>query len=273
MPNESTSSATATTKRSPERDALLALTLLPGVGPRMVRSLIDHLGSAVEVFQAAVNEVRAVPGIGVHLGDSIRRARDLVNVDAEYERCDEHGIQLIFHDESVYPQRLLEIADPPFVLYCRGSLSERDGLAIAVVGTRHGTPYGRRQAERLTGALARAGVTIVSGLARGIDGVAHRAALEAGGRTLGVLAGGLHDVYPPEHRELASDIAATGALLSEFHSLSHIRPGVFPRRNRVISGLSLGVIVVEAGAVRRTFHRAARRGAESRSLCHSRTDR
>jgi DNA processing protein len=141
---------------------------------------------------------------------------------------------------------LREIPDPPGVLFLRGELTPADALAVGIVGTRHGTQYGLRQAERLAGSLARAGLTIVSGLARGIDAAAHRGALAAGGRTLGVLASGVLNIYPPEHEKLAAEVAAAGALLSEQPPHSAPLAGTFPQRNRLISGLSLGVIVIEA---------------------------
>ena len=134
------------------------------------------------------------------------------------------------------------------MLFCRGQWQDTDQLAVAIVGTRHATHYGRRQAERIAGGLARAGMTIVSGLARGIDAVAHRAALEAGGRTVAVLGSGLLNVYPPEHVQLAGEIAQQGVLISELPPEMAPMSGTFPQRNRLISGLSLGVIVVEAAA-------------------------
>jgi DNA processing protein len=141
---------------------------------------------------------------------------------------------------------LAEIHDPPSVLFLRGEIKPADMLSIAIVGSRHATHYGKTTAERLASSLARAGLTIVSGLARGIDGAAHRGALDAGGRTLAVLGGGLLEIYPPEHRELADNVVACGAILSEAPPRAIPMSGSFPQRNRIISGLSLGVIVVEA---------------------------
>jgi DNA processing protein len=156
------------------------------------------------------------------------------------------GMELLpdFHPE--YPRLLSEIPDPPSVLYVAGQRQPQDGMAVAIVGTRHATHYGLRQAEQLAASLTRAGLTIVSGLARGIDAAAHRGALGAGGRTVAVLAGSLRQIYPPEHGELADQIRRQGWLTSESALDSKPRRGCFPRRNRVISGLSLGVIVVEA---------------------------
>jgi DNA processing protein len=145
-----------------------------------------------------------------------------------------------------YPTLLAEIPDPPYILFCRGTTEARDALSVAIVGSRRCTLYGRQQAERLAGALARAGMTIVSGLARGIDAAAHRGAIEADGRTLAVLANGLGSIYPPEHKSLSEEVSQHGALLSELPIDFVPLPGLFPQRNRIISGLSLGVIVVEA---------------------------
>jgi DNA processing protein len=155
-------------------------------------------------------------------------------------------VRLILRGTPVYPQALDKICDPPGVLSCLGQLEPRDNLAIAIVGSRRCTVYGRQQAERLAAGLARAGLTIISGLARGIDGAAHLGALSAGGRTIAVLGTGLASIYPPEHRELADRVAAQGAVLSETALDQLPMPGLFPQRNRIISGLSCGVIVVEA---------------------------
>jgi DNA processing protein len=168
------------------------------------------------------------------------------DAEAILDACRDKGIDILTENHPSYPRALKEIHDPPGVLFVRGNLLEQDALAIGIVGTRHGTPYGLRQAERLAASLSRAGLTIVSGLARGIDAAAHRGALSAGGRTIAVLASGVMNIYPPEHDKLAEEVAAHGAVISE--APPHMEPlaGTFPQRNRIISGLSLGVIVVEA---------------------------
>ncbi len=232
----------------PESDLTqtLRLSMVPGVGPRIRQALLERFASPEAVLRAAPSELREVPGVGPKIMKSIVSAADEIDVDREITICREHGIGILTESDEAYPRLLREIHDPPGVLFVRGEFKSQDALAIAIVGTRHGTRYGLDQAERLGASLARAGLTVVSGLARGIDAAAHRGALSAGGRTLAVLASGVLNVYPPEHEKLAAQVSANGALLSE--SPSNVEPlgGMFPQRNRIISGLSLGVIVVEA---------------------------
>jgi DNA processing protein len=233
----------------PTREALqstLQLALIPGVGPRTRQALLARFGSSEAVLRAAPSELRTVPGVGPKLAEKIVTARDQVDVDAELELCRMHGVAIVTESDERYPRLLREIHDPPAVLFVKGNLDPGDGLAIAIVGTRHATPYGLKQAERLAGSLARAGLTIVSGLARGIDAAAHRGALGAGGRTLAVLGGGVLNVYPPEHEQLAAAVAGQGALLSEAPTRAAPLSGTFPQRNRIISGLALGSLIVEA---------------------------
>ena len=225
----------------------LRLSLIPGVGPRIRRALVERFGSPEAVLAAAPSQLRDVPGVGPKLAGKIAAAHREIDADAQLALCRQHQIAILRQSDADYPRALGEIHDPPSVLFVRGRLQPADALAIAIVGTRHATSYGLRQAERLAGSLSRAGLTIVSGLARGIDAAAHRGALGAGGRTLAVLASGVLCVYPPEHGPLADQVLAQGALLSEAPPRSSPHAGTFPQRNRVISGLSLGVIVVEAG--------------------------
>lgn len=226
--------------------AHVRLSLVTGVGPRLRLALLERFGTVEAILAAPPSELRAVPGVGVKLSRAIARATVDVDVAAELATCREHNIGLLLDRDREFPRGLKEIYDPPSVLYLRGGLLPRDALAVAIVGTRHATKYGLRQAERLGAGLARAGLTIVSGLARGIDAAAHRGALRADGRTLAVLGGGLLRLYPPEHRRLAEQIVAQGALISEFAPRVRPASGTFPQRNRLVSGLSLGVVVVEA---------------------------
>ena len=226
--------------------AVVQLALVPGVGPRTFRSLLDWFGSADAVLAAPTGRLRQVPGIGSELSRRISSARQEIDVDRELELCAAHGVDILTQSDPRYPRLLRELTDAPVVIFAAGALLPQDSLAIAIVGTRHATHYGLVSAERLAAGLARAGLTIVSGMARGIDAAAHRGAMIAGGRTVGVLGSGVLNIYPPEHMPLANQIRERGALLSEAPPLSHPMSGAFPQRNRVISGLSLGVIVVEA---------------------------
>lgn len=224
----------------------LRLSLVAGVGPRLRKALLARFGSPAAVWTATRSELQSVEGIGPKIAASIVSARDEVDAEAELRLAAEHGIDVLTEAEPDYPRLLREIHDPPGVLFRRGRRSAQDELAIAIVGTRHATRYGLAQAERLAGSLARVGFTVVSGLARGIDAAAHRGALAAGGRTIAVLASGLLEIYPPEHKQLADDVAAGGYLLSEAPPRMVPISGAFPQRNRIISGLSVGTIVVEA---------------------------
>jgi DNA processing protein len=237
------SSAPAATTPS-AAELLLALT--PGIGPRLRKALLAHFGSADAVMTAAASDLRAVPGIGQKLSRSIVAARQEIDVQKELDDCHNGGVTVLVESEDGYPQPLRTIPDPPGVLFVRGELLASDGIAVAIVGTRHATQYGLAQAERLAAGLARCGYTIVSGLARGIDAAAHRGALKAGGRTIAVLGSGVLNVYPPEHESLANEIAARGAVVGENPPRSPPMSGAFPQRNRIITGLSLGLIVVEA---------------------------
>jgi len=224
----------------------LRLSLVPGVGPRTRQVLLERFGSPEAVLAAAPSELREVSGVGPKLTEKILAAAE-IDAEEEIAVCRAHGIRILTEADEQYPRLLREIPDPPGVLFVQGSLEPQDGLAVAIVGTRHASQYGLRQAERLAGSLARAGLTIVSGLARGIDAAAHRGALAAGGRTLAVLASGVLSIYPPEHAKLAEEVAASGALVSEAPSRAEPLSGTFPQRNRIISGLSLGSLIVEAG--------------------------
>jgi DNA processing protein len=225
---------------------LVCLSMIPGVGPHTHRALIERFGSASAILDARESALKQVDGVGPKLAERIARGRQDHNAEGEIALCHQRGAELIARNDPRYPSRLGEIHDPPALLYLRGTLEPRDALAVALVGSRHATPYGLRTAERLAHSLARVGLTVVSGLARGIDAAAHRGALKAGGRTIAVLANGLENIYPPEHDRLASEVAAAGALLSEMSMRQKPLAGLFPQRNRVISGLSLGVVVVEA---------------------------
>lgn len=222
------------------------LSMVSGVGPLLHKALLDEFSTASAVLAAAPAALRRVQGIGAELARRIAAAKDEIDVQAEFDLCAAHGIRILTVHDDEYPRALREIYDPPAILFIRGQILPQDALAIAIVGARHATHYGIAQAERLAGSLARAGLSITSGLARGIDAAAHRGALAAGGRTLAVLGSGLLNMYPPEHAELAERVVAGGALISEAPPTSPPLAAAFPQRNRIITGMSLGVMVVEA---------------------------
>ncbi len=225
----------------------LFLSMIPGVGPRIRQALLARFYSPAGILAAPMDRLRDVPGVGAKLARAITSAEKEIDVETLVSLCRRNDVQILADYDDAYPAPLQEIDDPPGLLFLRGNLRPEDRLAIAIVGTRHATHYGLRQAERLAGGLARAGVTVVSGLARGIDAAAHRGALAAGGRTLAVLGSGVLNIYPPEHDMLAEEVLERGALISESPPQAAPRTGSFPQRNRIISGLSLGAVIVEAG--------------------------
>jgi DNA processing protein len=227
---------------------LLALHLVPGIGPRLTAALLERFGSADGVRRAGIAELRAVPHIGDTLAERLATSLKTIDVDAELARMERHQVALLALGAAEYPAALASIPAAPHLLYYRGTIEPRDTRAVAIVGSRGCSPYGKRCAERLAADLTRAGYTVVSGLARGIDGAAHRGALQAGGRTLAVLAGGLSRIYPPEHKELAAQVQTAGAVLSEAAMDQEPMANMFPARNRIISGLSQAVVLVEAAA-------------------------
>ena len=225
----------------------VAFNRTPGIGSAKFRALLDHFGSLGAAWQAGELELKAA-GMDRRAVSSLLSTRQTIDLDAEFERVVACGARLLRWDDVEYPSLLRSIPDAPPVLYVKGELSPADRQwAVAIVGTRRATTYGRQAAERLASDLARSGVTIVSGLARGIDAAAHAAALQAGGRSIGVMACGIDLVYPAEHRRLAAQIVERGALLTETPVGAPPEAGNFPARNRIISGLSLAVLVVEAG--------------------------
>ncbi len=225
----------------------VAFNAVQGIGPTRVRRLLNHFGDLEQAWLATPLDLAAA-GMDRRSIESIVAARAALDLDALMDKAAASGVGILTWDDEAYPRLLRPIPGAPPVLYVRGSLTQADEWAVAVVGTRHATSYGHEAAAALAGDLARHRITIVSGLARGIDGIAHRAALEAGGRTIAVLGCGVDVVYPPEHRRLASEIAERGALVSDYPLGTQPEARNFPPRNRIISGLSLGVLVVEGAA-------------------------
>lgn len=231
-----------------ERRALVGLSLVPGVGPTRVRSLLARLGTAEAVFRARPHALASVEGIGRQTASSIAAFDDWAEVDRQFGRAAAVGARLVaLHDEEM-PRRLAQIYDPPPFLWVRGAFTPEDDRAVAIVGTRKVTDYGVRVAERFATGLAEAGLTIVSGLAYGIDISAHRAALDAGGRTVAVLGSGVDRIYPSRHVDVVRRVIeeGTGAVVSEFALGAAPDAPNFPRRNRIIAGLCAATLVAEA---------------------------
>ena len=223
----------------------VAFSRVPGLGSVRIGRLESHFGTLENAWKASRGDIRAA-GMDSKTVEAVTAGRVEIDPDAEMDRMAEAGVYAVTWNDSRYPPRLKETSDPPPVLFLRGEIFPVDEKAVAVVGTRKATTYGKDVAQSLTAELARQGVTIISGLARGIDAVAHRAALDAGGRTIAVFGCGLDTVYPPEHRKLAADVSQSGALVSEHPLGEGPKAGHFPQRNRIISGVSLGILVVEA---------------------------
>jgi DNA processing protein len=224
----------------------LALSLVPGVGSTLMRRLLDRFKTPEAVFKAPGKELLTVEGLGEKVAQEIQRGPSERVVERELSLLRKVGGRVITFKDQDYPTRLREIYDPPAILYARGELKKEDELAVAIVGSRKTTPYGRWFTEKVGRELARHGVTIVSGMARGIDSLGHWGAISGGGRTIAVLGCGVDVIYPSENRKLFAEIIDHGAILSEFPMGSAPEGGHFPRRNRIISGLSIGVVVVQA---------------------------
>jgi DNA processing protein len=225
---------------------MLALTMVTGVGPIVIRSLLNRFGTAGAALRAGKSQIQTAENVSPKLAEKIAHGLDNPDIDREVALCREHGVTMVLQSDEEFPDVLRELPDCPAMLFVKGRIEPIDRLAVAVVGSRRSTTYGRRMAEKLSASLARSGMTVVSGLARGIDEAAHRGALAGGGRTLAVLANGLSKIYPPEMESLAAEIVKHGALISEMPMGHPPLAELFIRRNRIISGLSLGVIVVEA---------------------------
>ncbi|RMG89081.1 MAG: DNA-protecting protein DprA [Chloroflexi bacterium] len=225
----------------------LGFNLVKGIGPAKVQALLDYFGNLSAAWHATEWQLEKI-GFDRRAIQSLQVSRDKLDLDACLARVQKAGIQLITWQMEAYPAYLREVPNAPPLLYVRGEIEERDRWAIAVVGTRRLTAYGRQMTRELVTGLVQNGITVVSGLARGVDAVAHKTAVELGGRTIAVLGSGLDCIYPAEHRQLAQMIwNGQGAVVSEYGL--GVRPEAknFPPRNRLISGLSMGVIVVEAG--------------------------
>lgn len=231
-----------------EQRALIALSLIQGLGPGRIRAALSHVGSAEEVLEAPVHRLLGIAGVGRQTAEAIRAFNRFDLVDEQIRVAADHGAIFLPDWDDRYPETLKEIYDPPTFLWSVGAPTSADARAIAIVGTRRATRYGRSTARRFASELAGAGFTIVSGLAYGIDTEAHLGALEGGGRTIAVLGSGVDRIYPSRNLELARRIVRSGCIVSEYPLRTAPDAVNFPRRNRIISGLALGTLVVEAFA-------------------------
>jgi DNA processing protein len=231
---------------SDPRQFWVGFNLVKGIGAVRFHMLLETFGDARRAWLASPEELVAA-GLSQKITASLVKIRSQVNLEQIWDNLTAKGIQVITWEDETYPRYLREVDQPPPVLYLQGSFVPDDDWAVAVVGTRRVTAYGRQVAEEVAGTLGRSGVTVVSGLARGIDAIAHQAALNAGGRTLAVLGSGVDRIYPPEHHKLAERIIAHGALVSDYAPGTPPDASNFPPRNRIISGLARAVVVVEAG--------------------------
>ncbi len=229
-----------------EQRALIALSMVPGVGPGRIRALLARFGSAGAALATSRTALATVPGLGPQTAAAIAGFDGAADVEDQMRRAERAGATLVPSWAPGFPRPLRQIYDPPTFLWLRGDLLEQDEKAIAIVGTRRATDYGRRLAHEFAAELAGRGFTIVSGLAYGIDAAAHRGALEAGGRSLAVFGSGVDNIYPARNAALAQAMIEQGALLSEYPLGAKPDAPNFPRRNRLVSGLALGTLVVEA---------------------------
>jgi DNA processing protein len=224
----------------------LALTRIKGLGCISFKKLASHFADPTQALSATAAELSAIEGIDRNVVDGLLAFTQWDEVEQEVQRASRAGVKIIPFGSGIYPARLRSIADPPPCLYVKGEIRQEDDKAVAVIGTRSASHYGRRVARDLCRGLASLGFTVISGMARGIDGVAHDAALNSGGRTIAVLGSGVDRAYPPEHQKLYQRISENGAVISELPLGAPPLAFNFPARNRLISGLSVGVVVVEA---------------------------
>lgn len=229
-----------------EKAYWVGFNLVRGVGAVRVRNLLDHFGKLQTAWDAPAGALISA-GLPARVVENFLVVRKQVNLEVVMQRVADSGVQVITWEDALYPRRLKEIDQPPPILFVRGAINVEDDWAVSVVGTRRVTPYGRQVASEIARYLAQNGVTVVSGLARGVDAIAHQTAMQAGGRTLAILGSGVDTIYPPEHRKLAEDISHQGAVISDYPLGTQPESRNFPPRNRIIAGLSLATIVVEAG--------------------------
>lgn len=226
----------------------IALNYIPELGPASIRRLLSVFGSPEQIFKADLSALAGVEGISRKKAEAVKGFNGFDRVEKDIERLKAEGVDILIHGRPGYPEALMNLPDAPPVLYSKGKLTAEDKFAVAVVGSRRPTHYGLNTAETISAELAAIGITVISGLARGVDTAAHKGALKAGGRSVAVLGSGIDMPYPPENKGLMDKIALSGAAVSEFAPGTPPYGQNFPRRNRIISGLSLGVLVAEATA-------------------------
>ena len=231
---------------SEPRQYWVAFSLVKGIGAVRFQAILNFFGDP-QIAWGAPTEALKEAGLSDKIIENVIELRSSIDLDKIWEQIEAQDISVIIQTDEEYPRRLREIEQSPPVIYMLGDLTAEDEWSVAVVGTRRVTAYGRQVAEEVAGTLARNGITVVSGLARGVDSISHQAALDAGGRTVAVLGSGLDRIYPPENRRLAEAITANGALISDYAPGTPPEASNFPPRNRLISGLSLAVVIVEAG--------------------------
>jgi len=227
-------------------EALVALNLIEHVGPIRLRQLLEHFGEAPEILRASRQQLLQVRNIGEETAEAIANWEKTIDLNGELKRIGEFGCRIVAQADAEYPELLRQIYDPPILLYVKGQLLPKDKNAVAMVGSRMTTHYGMEAARRLAYQLAYVGVTVVSGAARGIDSAAHQGALSGKGRTIAVLGTGINLVFPSENRELYERIASNGALITQFPFNRKPDKQSFPIRNRIVAGMTLGTVVVEA---------------------------
>ncbi len=225
---------------------LLRLNMISGIGTITYRNLIKHLGSVKSILECQKSKLEKIPGIGPRMAKRIVDGSKSADVDKELKRAEKENVRIIPFTSDQFPHNLKQIYDPPLVLYIKGNILKNDTLALAIVGARRCSFYGRTQAERFARQLSQVGFCVVSGMARGIDTIVHTGAIKGKGRTIAVLGSGIGTIYPRENKELSETIASNGAIISELPMSTPPNSRNFPPRNRIISGLSLGVLVIES---------------------------
>jgi len=228
------------------QEALIALNMIEHVGPVRLRKMLEHFGDAPSILRASRNQLMHVQGVGEEVAAAISNWEGVVDLSGELKRIADYKCRVITQDDDEYPELLRQIYDPPIVLYLKGQITPKDRNAIAIVGSRRTTVYGMEAARKLAYQLAYVNVTVVSGGARGIDTAAHQGALNSKGRTIAVLGTGINIIFPPENRELFERIAENGAVITQFPFNRQADKQSFPIRNRIVAGLCLGTVVVEA---------------------------